>query len=353
MVKKVRIFASSPGDVQSEREQLTKVINDLNSTISAIAPEKGISLELLKWETHTFPDLDSNGVQPVITRQIGEYDIFIGIMWKRFGTPTKMAGSGTEEEFRNAYSSWDKTRSPQIMFYFCQASLEFPNDDDLEQIKKVNAFRRELSEKGLIGVYTDHDKFTDIVRQDLNYRLAPIFSERKSTTETAEIVGQIALKNDETIKAQILSHAEEYMLLRGAMRAGYERSRKMEVIVTKMRSMAFVAYPFLKELTQSIPENEGRDGKAGERLAAVTILQVVPNPAYIDWLAERVSEERPFLGYHAAVALLTFARTLDKQQYYRKLCSAILSAIKSIEHLPNSIDRRRILEDARREFDCR
>jgi hypothetical protein len=41
-VNKVRIFVASPGDVQSEREQLFKVINELNLTISALAPEKGI-----------------------------------------------------------------------------------------------------------------------------------------------------------------------------------------------------------------------------------------------------------------------------------------------------------------------
>ena len=33
-VQKVRIFIASPGDVQSEREQLSKVINELNQTIS-------------------------------------------------------------------------------------------------------------------------------------------------------------------------------------------------------------------------------------------------------------------------------------------------------------------------------
>jgi hypothetical protein len=50
-VQKVRIFIASPGDVQSEREQLSKVINELNQTVSILAPEKGIVLELVRWET--------------------------------------------------------------------------------------------------------------------------------------------------------------------------------------------------------------------------------------------------------------------------------------------------------------
>jgi hypothetical protein len=54
-VKKVRIFVASPSDVQSERDQLFKVITELNLTISALAPEKGIILELVRWETHVHP----------------------------------------------------------------------------------------------------------------------------------------------------------------------------------------------------------------------------------------------------------------------------------------------------------
>jgi hypothetical protein len=62
----------------------------------------------------------------VVNRQlpIPEYDIFIGIIWRRFGAPTKRAGSGTEEEFRIAYESWKRNREPrEILFYFCQAPV--------------------------------------------------------------------------------------------------------------------------------------------------------------------------------------------------------------------------------------
>ena len=44
----VRILISSPGDVQEERDQLTRVVNELNETIGIVAPEKKISLELIK-----------------------------------------------------------------------------------------------------------------------------------------------------------------------------------------------------------------------------------------------------------------------------------------------------------------
>jgi hypothetical protein len=40
--------------------------------------------------------------EQLILDQIGQYDLFVGIMWRRFGTPTGVAGSGTEQEFDHA-----------------------------------------------------------------------------------------------------------------------------------------------------------------------------------------------------------------------------------------------------------
>ena len=114
--KKIRIFVASPGDVQSERLQLSKVVDELNTTISAIAPEKQIFLELIKWETHVHPGLGRDP-QEVVNQQIGKYDIFVGIIWKRLGTPTALARSGTEEEFQHAYSIWQKNKSFPVLFY--------------------------------------------------------------------------------------------------------------------------------------------------------------------------------------------------------------------------------------------
>ena len=86
------------------------MINELNLTITAISPEKRVLLELVRWETHVAPSLGSDP-QDVVNRQIGEYDLFVGIMWKRMGTPTALATSGTEEEFNGAYELWQQNRT--------------------------------------------------------------------------------------------------------------------------------------------------------------------------------------------------------------------------------------------------
>jgi hypothetical protein len=45
---------------------------------------------------------------------------------------------------------------------------------------------------------------------------------------------------------------------------------------------------------------------AGERLIAIAVRNIFPNANHFDWLAERMDPERekPFVAYHAAVALL-------------------------------------------------
>ncbi|MYD31374.1 MAG: DUF4062 domain-containing protein, partial [Nitrospira sp. SB0661_bin_20] len=63
-------------------------------------------MDVVRWETRTTPGFGKDP-QDVINKQISDaYDIFIGIMWTRFGTPTPRAGSGTEEEFLRAYDRY-------------------------------------------------------------------------------------------------------------------------------------------------------------------------------------------------------------------------------------------------------
>lgn len=163
-VTKLKVFVASPGDVQTERELLADVIDELTR---GIAEEKGLVLELVRWETHAWPDIGEDA-QDVINRQIAPRDVFVGIMWKRFGTPTKRAGSGTEEEFNRAYAYWQEYGRPKIMFYFNRAPFSPSSMDEVEQMGKVLAFKKELSNKG--ALYWEYDgagNFERLVRGHL------------------------------------------------------------------------------------------------------------------------------------------------------------------------------------------
>ena len=78
----LQIFVASPSDVSDERELLDMVVAELNRTWSS---SLGVTLELLKFETHVRPAF-STDPQAVVNEQISQnYDAFIGIFWSRIG----------------------------------------------------------------------------------------------------------------------------------------------------------------------------------------------------------------------------------------------------------------------------
>lgn len=344
--RRVRIFVASPGDVAQERDQLNKVVNGLNSTISAVAPEKGITLELVRYETHTVPGLSPKGAEDVILKQLdnlGDYDIFIGIMWKRFGTPTTNAESGTEEEFELAYDALmgGLKKIRHVIFYFCQERIAIPRtDEELEQLVKVVKFRQKLSGVGLVGEYADREAFGEVVKSHLDLMLSRIFSERSDVARAAERVGEVSLENTH-VRQKIMSLARQYVEVR---REPFSdgRTQKLEVVFTEMKGLAFLAYPLLSELSQSTPRDGGRDERVGERVAAIALLDAIPNQQFIEWLADRVCQERPFVGYHAGVALLNAVREF-KETHRDRLRAAVERAQACVD--PKS-DRGKVLKAA-------
>lgn len=106
---------------------------------------------------------------------------------------------------------------------------------------------------------------------------------------------------EDTIKARMLSFAQEYETVRSSMHSGPERTRAMNGIVAKMRTLALATDLFLDEFMQS-PTSPGR------RLAGICILQMKPEMRSVPWLVERMRVEQPFVFFHASVALLNAVR---------------------------------------------
>jgi Domain of unknown function (DUF4062) len=141
---KLRIFVASPGDVSAERERLDGIVDELNATLGT---RTNIVLELVRWETHAWPGFGEDA-QEVINGQIEPYDIFVGIMWKRLGTPTHRGASGTVEEFERAFDRWVEHRTPAIMFYFNRASFYPSSAEDVQQFERVLEFKEIVVSKG-------------------------------------------------------------------------------------------------------------------------------------------------------------------------------------------------------------
>lgn len=68
----LRAFVASPGDVADERAVLDEVVGELNATWNRTL---GIRIELVAWETHTYPSAGTR-LQQTVSEQIGsDYDI--------------------------------------------------------------------------------------------------------------------------------------------------------------------------------------------------------------------------------------------------------------------------------------
>lgn len=124
-------------------------------------------IEVLDWHTHVTPRIGPEA-QEHITEEIGDYEIFIGIMWKRFGTPTSKAGSGTEEEFDIAINRYKQGDKIWILFYFNQAPYTVHNKDEIEQLGKVLVFKEKLKvSRDLYWEYPSSVQFERDVRSHL------------------------------------------------------------------------------------------------------------------------------------------------------------------------------------------
>ena len=156
------VVVASPSDMQPERDALEEVIRELNVTWSQ---KLGIRLDLVRWETHGVPGFGADA-QDVLNRELpDDPDIFIGLMWGRYGTPTSSSESGTEEEFKRTLKRYRQDpASIRIMIYFKDAPLP-PSQIDPDQLTRVQRFRSSLGDEGgLYWNFGEIDKFEELVR---------------------------------------------------------------------------------------------------------------------------------------------------------------------------------------------
>ena len=102
-----KCFIASPSDVMEERNACEEIFESISKSIGE---SLSFRIESVRWENDAVPAYADDG-QDVINKQLtpGKHDIFVGIWAEKFGTPTDRAGSGTEEELKQAYEHWKAT----------------------------------------------------------------------------------------------------------------------------------------------------------------------------------------------------------------------------------------------------
>ena len=182
-VRIYKCFIASPSDTEKEREICEQVFSEINKNLGKVY---NFRIESLRWENDVRPSFGTDG-QDVINKQIGnDYELFIGIMYKKFGTPTSNAGSGTEEEFNNAYNRYIRNgeNNVEIMFYFNNKAPVNLSDINTTELEKVNSFKSKVSELG--GLYCEYEGYDDFEKK-LRYHINNYFIEKYNKQETNTI----------------------------------------------------------------------------------------------------------------------------------------------------------------------
>jgi hypothetical protein len=146
--------------------------------------------------------------------------------------------------------------------------------------------------------------------------------------------GSVRAEIQDSIRQRMLRFAKEYESTRAAMHSGPERTRAMNAVAAKMRTLALAADPF-------VPEFAGDNDSPGKRLAASCILQLAPSMEWVPWLADRMAVEQPFVFFHASVALLSAVRKYGAQQQ-DELKAAINLALIQVKSFGGNADKNTI-----------
>ncbi|MCH2232574.1 MAG: hypothetical protein MK105_19715 [Crocinitomicaceae bacterium] len=161
-VKNIKLFVSCPGDISEELDSIRVIVNEINKTSGT---RDSFRLELLNWKEDTYTQIGSDA-QEVINNQLEpQYDILVGLMWQKLGTPTKRDKSGTVEEINRCLEN----ESKEQLIYFNVSPPEDLNAINLEQLIKVKEFKSDLSSLGVLyKEYHSINQFDSLFRINLN-----------------------------------------------------------------------------------------------------------------------------------------------------------------------------------------
>ncbi|KKL03464.1 hypothetical protein LCGC14_2625910, partial [marine sediment metagenome] len=188
-----RVMIATPSDVQEEREIVREIIHEWNATHSNTAR---LVLLPVGSDTHAVPVMGDRP-QEILNEQIlRDCDLLVAVFWRRIGTDTGRAPSGTVEEVREHLEA-----GKPAMLYFSNA-LVAPSSVDQTQYLALLEFKEQCKTEGLIEEYDSLDEF----RQRFSRQLQSIVQdELQPAIPNAELLEeQLAIRTGLSEDAQTL-----------------------------------------------------------------------------------------------------------------------------------------------------
>ena len=139
--KILRAFLASPSDLTEERQTVRETVNEFNE---CLADAFGCQVELIGWEDTV---AGYGRPQHLINKDVKRCDLFIGLIWKRWGTRPDDDGhfsSGFHEEFERSIARREKSGCPEIALFLKDIPDEYLTDPG-EDLKRVIDFRQTIT----------------------------------------------------------------------------------------------------------------------------------------------------------------------------------------------------------------
>jgi nucleoside 2-deoxyribosyltransferase len=172
MPKKVRIIKLTiccPGDVERE---IVIIREEAESWNRLYQDSENLRIEVSHWSTDCAPTMEERAQAAINRKIIDDADIIVAVLWKRLGTPTGLANSGTEEEITRAIA-----RGIRVLPYFSNLESPFaPTDHD--QLAKLEAFKARMKSTGFSSSYNSRRDFRKLFAGHIDIAVREVSEKR-------------------------------------------------------------------------------------------------------------------------------------------------------------------------------
>ena len=185
MIKEhILVFLAYISDVETEVNAAKDVVESINHRLEQL----GIVLDLRTWRD--VPGEFGNP-QEQINRTLAETcNVFIGLLWKKWGTSTGQSDCGFREEFDIAEKRYNESGEPTILLYAKTVDEQHLSDQEKIEYTKVKEFKEEIinSNKGFLIEFNSLDCWRKFIEDRLTkYVITKHLSTPKAFTESQSL----------------------------------------------------------------------------------------------------------------------------------------------------------------------
>lgn len=159
----ILIFLAYISDVEPEVNAAKEIVESINRAHESL----GIELDLRTWKD--VPEEFGNPQEKINRTLVENCDVFIGLIWKKWGTPTGQSDCGFREEFKLAERRYNQAKQPTILLYAKAVNEQAIDDEEKEDFSRIKEFKNEIinEHKGFLIEFDIIDKWKEIIRERL------------------------------------------------------------------------------------------------------------------------------------------------------------------------------------------